>query len=125
LGRALSHRAVIAEAKAQGLQNVLVFEDDVRFTADAIAGLQIAIAELSGRAWKLLYLGACRWDREFPPIDGLQRLAAAGPVTCTHAVAYHPVGLRRHSRSGAGWGNGYGGMAEEASRNRSILCPLP
>ncbi len=89
VGRGLSHRAVIAEAKAQGLQNVLVFEDDVRFTADAIAGMQIAIAELIGRPWKLLYLGACRWNREFPPMDGLRRLAVAGPVTCTHAVAYN------------------------------------
>jgi hypothetical protein len=36
-----------------------------------------------------MYLGACRWRRDYPPLPGLQRLAPAGPVTCTHAVAYH------------------------------------
>jgi GR25 family glycosyltransferase involved in LPS biosynthesis len=89
IGCGLSHRAVVAESKRQGLANVLVFEDDVQFTSDAIAGLETALAELRGREWKMLYLGACRWHREFPPLPGFQRLAQAGPVTCTHAVAYH------------------------------------
>jgi Glycosyl transferase family 2/Glycosyltransferase family 25 (LPS biosynthesis protein) len=88
-GGGLSHRAIVAEAKAQGLENVLVFEDDVRFTADAIPGLQAALEELKGREWKLLYLGACRWNRDFPPLDGCGRLAQAGAVTSAHAVAYH------------------------------------
>jgi Glycosyl transferase family 2/Glycosyltransferase family 25 (LPS biosynthesis protein) len=89
IGCGLSHRAVIAEAKAQGLENVLVFEDDVRFTSDALCGLRQALDELRGREWSLLYLGACRWNRETPPLPGCRRLALAGPVTCTHAVAYH------------------------------------
>jgi Glycosyl transferase family 2 len=88
-GYASSHRAIVAEAKAQGLENVLVFEDEVRFTADAIAGVQTALEELRGREWKLLYLGACRWNREFPPLDGCRRLAQAGAITSAHAVAYH------------------------------------
>ncbi len=89
IGCGLSHRAVVAEAHRQGLSNVLVFEDDVQFTSDATSGLQTALAELRGRDWKMVYLGACRWRREYPPLPGLQRLAQAGPVTCTHAVAYH------------------------------------
>ncbi len=88
-GYALSHRAIIAEAEAQGLKNVLVFEDEVRFTADAIPGLQAALEELRGREWKLLYLGACRWNRDFPAFDGCRRLGQAGAVTSAHAVAYH------------------------------------
>jgi hypothetical protein len=89
IGCGLSHRAVVAEACRQGLSNVLVFEDDVQFTSDALAGLETGLAELRGRDWKMLYLGACRWNREFPPMPGFARLAQAGPVTCTHAVAYH------------------------------------
>lgn len=89
VGGALSHRAVIEEARRQGLANVLTFEDDVLFTTDAIPGLQTAVQELHGREWKLFYLGACRWNREFPPLPGSCRLAHAGAVTCTHAVAYH------------------------------------
>ncbi len=89
VGGALSHRAVIQEARQQGLRNVLAFEDDVLFTTDAIPGLQAAVEELHEREWKLFYLGACRWNREFPPLPGSRRLAQAGAVTCTHAVAYH------------------------------------
>lgn len=89
VGQALSHRAIVAEAREQGLDNVLVFEDDVRFTSDALAGLQAGVEELRGRDWKLLYLGACRWNRDFPPLPGMRRLSLAGPVTCAHAVAYH------------------------------------
>jgi hypothetical protein len=89
IGSALSHRAVIAEAKRQGLANVLVFEDDVLFTSDAISGLTAALRELQGREWTMLYLGACRWRQEYPPVEGARRLAKAGAVTCSHAVAYH------------------------------------
>jgi hypothetical protein len=89
IGCGLSHRGVIAEAARQGFRNVLVFEDDVLFTSDAIEGLQSAIADLQGIEWRMLYLGACRWNQEFPVISGRSRLAQAGPVTCAHAVAYH------------------------------------
>ena len=89
VGCGLSHRGVVAEAQAEQLENVLVFEDDVLFTDDAIPGLQTGIAELATREWKLLYLGACRWNQDFPPLPGFSRLAQAGAVTCAHAVAYH------------------------------------
>jgi len=89
VGCGLSHRGVVAEANALKLDNVLVFEDDVLFTDDAIPALQTGIAELGGREWKLFYLGACRWNQNFPPLPGLGRLAQAGAVTCAHAIAYH------------------------------------
>jgi hypothetical protein len=88
VGCGLSHRAVVEEARRHSLSNVLVFEDDVVFTSDAIPGLETAIRELQGRQWNLLYLGACRWNQEYPPVEGAARLAKAGAVTCTHAVAY-------------------------------------
>ena len=69
IGRALSHRAVVAEAQRQGLSNVLVFEDDVMLSADAAPRLAAAVADLNGREWDLLYLGACRWGQRFPMAD--------------------------------------------------------
>jgi len=89
VGCALSHRAVVREAKAQGLRNVLVFEDDVILTTDALARLDTAVREIDGRAWNLLYLGGCRWEHRFPMVEGCTGLEQAGPVTCAHAVAYH------------------------------------
>ena len=89
IGCGLSHRAVVADAWRQGFDNVLVFEDDVLFTADAIPRLQTALQELRGRSWQLLYPGACRWNKEFLKVDGATHLAHAGPVTCAHAIAYH------------------------------------
>jgi Glycosyl transferase family 2/Glycosyltransferase family 25 (LPS biosynthesis protein) len=89
VGCALSHRAVVAEAKRHGLANILVFEDDVVFTSDAIPGLRTALLELRDHDWGMLYLGACRWRQEYPPLEGVTRLAKAGAVTCTHAVAYN------------------------------------
>ncbi len=88
IGRALSHRAVVQEARHQGLKNVLVLEDDVILTEDAPSHLRTAARELDGRDWDLLYLGACRWEHTFPMVEGCTHLEHAGPVTSTHAIAY-------------------------------------
>jgi hypothetical protein len=57
IGRALSHRAVVAEARWLGLGTVLVFEDDVAFPADIEQALARALAERAGRAWGLVRVG--------------------------------------------------------------------
>jgi hypothetical protein len=57
IGCTLSHRAIIAEAKRLGLQNVLVFEDDVDFAGDTQEVLENALRELGQRQWWMLYLG--------------------------------------------------------------------
>src|SRR4029077_162602 len=89
-GCALSHRNVIAQAKARGFQNVLVFEDDVQFLPDADACVRRSLDELAAHEWSLLYLGAMRWGRDYPLVPGCTSLQEAGvEVTCTHAVAVH------------------------------------
>jgi hypothetical protein len=88
IGCALSHRAIVDEARRLGLNNVLVFEDDVILTEDALPQLDLAIRELDGRSWDLFYLGGCRWEHRFPMVDGCTHLECAGPVTCAHAIAY-------------------------------------
>jgi GR25 family glycosyltransferase involved in LPS biosynthesis len=89
IGCALSHRGIVQEARSQGLKNVLVFEDDVILTRDAASHLRLALSELDGRDWDLLYLGACRWEHKFPLVEGCTHLEKAGPVTCSFAIAYH------------------------------------
>ena len=95
IGCALSHRSIVQEAQRHGLKNVLVFEDDVILTGDALSHLHTAVRELDGRDWDLLYLGACRWEHKFPMVDGCTRLQHAGPVTCAHAIAYRESTYRR------------------------------
>ena len=88
IGCALSHRRIVAEAKEQGLQTALVFEDDVRFSPGAAHELELNLKELEGRSWQLLYLGAYG-SKNSLPIAGCEHLRVANRVTCTHAIAYH------------------------------------
>ncbi len=89
IGCALSHRAVIQEAKRQGLANVLVFEDDVRFTPTASEDLARSVGELRGRPWRTLYLGGHRWGRTFDLAPGCAALEEPPGLTTSHAIAYH------------------------------------
>jgi GR25 family glycosyltransferase involved in LPS biosynthesis len=95
VGCALSHRAIVDEARRLGLNNVLVFEDDVILTYDAVTQLNLAVRELDGRDWDLFYLGGCRWEHRFPMVEGCTHLESAGPVTCTHALAYRKFAYDR------------------------------
>jgi GR25 family glycosyltransferase involved in LPS biosynthesis len=88
IGCALSHRRIVAEAKQQGLETVLVFEDDVRFSPAAADELKRSLRELEGRSWQLLYLGVYG-SQNSSPIAGCEHLRVANYVTCTHAIAYH------------------------------------
>ena len=71
------------------MRNVLVFEDDVMFSADAVERLRPNIEELKNRGWKTLYLGGHRWGRTFEKARGCRHLEVPHGVTCTHAIAYH------------------------------------
>jgi len=89
IGCALSHRAILAEAKAQGLHNVLVFEDDVLFSPNAAEELRCGVDELKRRSWSTLYLGGHRWGQSFEKAPGCGHLEEPHGLTCTHAIAYH------------------------------------
>jgi GR25 family glycosyltransferase involved in LPS biosynthesis len=89
IGCALSHRAILAEAKWLGLENVLVLEDDVIFSRHVAGDLAQSLAELAGRDWRLLYLGGHRWGQAFLPAPGCRSLEIARGLTASHALAYH------------------------------------
>jgi hypothetical protein len=88
IGCALSHRAILAEARQRGLRNVLVFEDDVIFSPNAIEELRPNVVKLKNHDWQTLYLGGHRWGRTFEKAPGCQHLEIPQGVTCTHAIAY-------------------------------------
>src|SRR5262249_29152995 len=89
VGRALSHRAIVAEARWQGLDNVLVLEDDVIFSRGIADRLARGLAELRARPWRLLSLGGCAEDGACPAAPGDRSLHAAERSVSLHAVAYH------------------------------------
>jgi Glycosyltransferase family 25 (LPS biosynthesis protein) len=89
IGCAMSHRRLIAEARRQGFKAVLVFEDDVRFSADAAEVLGQSLRELAGRDWQLLYLGGYDSMIESEQAPGCHHLMIPKRITCTHAIAYH------------------------------------
>ncbi len=89
IGRALSHRSVILEASQQGLDNVLVLEDDVLFLDESLAILTRSVAELKQQQWNLFYLGGDRNGQSHPLAAGCQHLSVARGMTCRCAIAYN------------------------------------
>ncbi|RLV10190.1 hypothetical protein CTZ27_02885 [Streptomyces griseocarneus] len=89
IGCALSHRRAIEEAHSDGLDHVLVLEDDVVFLDGAVWVLRRALEELRGRPWSVLYLGANSGGRTFPRAEGCHYLEAVDGVTLGHAIVYH------------------------------------
>ena len=58
LGCTLSHKTIIEHCKKQGLNNVLIFEDDVLFVNDDVDKLEEAFEELGEMGnWDLFYVG--------------------------------------------------------------------
>jgi hypothetical protein len=89
VGCALSHRAIIAEARKYGLRNVLVFEDDVIFAPDTLDVLTRSVAELREQTWGILFLGGCVWGESYEKAKGCEYLEVPRGLTCSHALAYH------------------------------------
>lgn len=88
VGRALSHRRLIQMAAERGLRSVLVIEDETLFLDRTEAILARAAGELTGRSWKILYLGTWRGSDGLTTEPGCKHLAQAGGRTGPHAVAY-------------------------------------
>jgi hypothetical protein len=89
IGCALSHRGVIAEAKQLQLKNVLIFEDDARFSPDAIPELRNSLDELKRREWHNLNLGGHRWGKSFEKAPGCCYLEVPDGLTSAHAIAHN------------------------------------
>jgi GR25 family glycosyltransferase involved in LPS biosynthesis len=78
----MSHRKVLQEAQDIGLNNVLIFEDDVVFTKDFSERLSKAIAELP-EDWDIFYLGA---SFHKTTVQISSQLSRADETYCNHAI---------------------------------------
>jgi hypothetical protein len=115
IGRALSHRAVVAEAQWLGLQNVLVLEDDLERLpriADVVA------QSLAGREWDLLYMCGAHRSPASPDLQAVayhrsvyDRILAEVPATATAVARW----LRAHRGIDAYYVQHFDGADLEAS----------
>lgn len=117
-GNAESHLAMLREAYTDGVERVLILEDDCDFVAGAERQMERAVQDLRGRDWAMFYLGI-GWgphDRFTPePVgDYLFRLHRGWFIHAYAVNLQHP-GLMRHienTREGAierhdAWDNYY------------------
>lgn len=89
IGCALSHRTIIAEAHRQGLNNVLVLEDDAIFHRDILDLLPAMLDNLGSIEWDLFYFGGHAWGRKGELVEKCNNLRRPEVLTCTHAVLYN------------------------------------
>ena len=94
VGCARSWRRMVATARDRGLRNFLGIEDDAIFLDDTLDVMRIAMRELEGRPWDLLYLGGAAWERAIE-IPGLTALQSPRGLTCTHALAVNHTAYDR------------------------------
>lgn len=93
VGSALSHRGILEQARTQGLEHVLVLEDNAVFLAGTAAVLGPALQQLADLQWNACYLGGGwyrtqpSWRFRFPPVSA--HLEYVHGLTTTHAIAYH------------------------------------
>lgn len=92
IGCALSHRNIVQAANAQGLNNVLVFEDDVVFDTQTLTHFSKSLEQTKKLNWDILYLGGHCWGNIYPLVKNCDCVREVtdktfGP-TSTHALAY-------------------------------------
>lgn len=89
IGCTLSHRSLVAKAKALGHKNILVFEDDALFHRDIHELLPLIVKNLDRIDWDLFYLGGHTWGSVQKVIPGCPFLRRPENITTTHAIAYN------------------------------------
>lgn len=85
-GCMLSHLRILRDARARGVESVLVFEDDVEFAPRARETMAAAVSELRQIDWQLLYLGI---DLIEPPTRVSAHLLRSYGGHDSHAYAAH------------------------------------
>ena len=86
-GCMLSHRKIVESASHSGLENVLIFEDDVKILENNIADMHRSLSDLGRLDWDVFYLGATYlWALK--PV-GSHLVNISNGAYATHAIAYN------------------------------------
>ena len=86
-GCMLSHRAIVESAREARLENVLVFEDDIKVIPANIDSVDGTLQELAELDWDVFYLGATYLF----PLKAMSRhlVNVVNGAYATHAIAYN------------------------------------
>jgi hypothetical protein len=86
IGLIFSYIKILEYAKERGLENILIFEDDVKFINNPVKNLRLALQQMDKMQWSMFYLGANTQSR-------LQKikpnLIILKDAFSSHAIAYH------------------------------------
>lgn len=96
MGLSRTNIEILKIAEHNGSENVLIFEDDAKFTGDVLNVLDAAISELPDN-WEVFHLGVGLKQTPEVHSSHLVRLTRA---MCVHAVCYHK---RVYERVINGW----------------------
>ena len=92
-GAASSFRKIWERVDEEGSENVLILEDDVIFTDEALETLSKSTSDLESRNWDMFYLGVsveATLSKKVPPFERMTNsLLRARNSLCLHAVAYN------------------------------------
>lgn len=99
MGCLLSHLWILKEAKQNGCESILVFEDDFKFTKDKKyidEKINKCTKELP-LDWDILYLGAYFVNGyDYPCVEDYSKnLKKANTAFCTHSFAYSKSGIEK------------------------------
>ena len=86
----MSHHAIIKQAVADGVERLLILEDDVTFSPDFARSASALAEALVSRDWDIAYLG-----HSLPPAGGADLLRAVNDsILCAHCYALSRRGMQ-------------------------------
>lgn len=86
IGLIYSYTKLFEYAQQKNLENILIFEDDVKFINNPIENLKLALEQVQSMDWAMLYFGA-KLHKKIQKIT--QNLFSLKSAYCSHAIAYH------------------------------------
>lgn len=86
IGLIYSYIKLFEHAQEKNLENILIFEDDVKFINNPTENLKLALEQIDSMDWSLLYFGSNIHKKINKVTQNLLRLKQG---YATHAIAYH------------------------------------
>lgn len=121
-----SHLAILQDAAQQGLQRILILEDDLDFSRDFNARIGALCARLQQSDWGVFYGGYELLQPLAGPDAEIQSMAAEAAVRTTHFIAFQAPVMERaaaYLQAMLARPGGASGRRADACRRRLFMVP--